>query len=253
MVEGALVDYDTATRIESRKLAKIMVSQTAKNMIQAFFFDLQCDQVRQVAAGGLAAWKPRKVGVLGAGMMGAGIAYASAARGIAGGAEGRRRSEKAEAARRSGKVAARSVAKGRMDAQDSEASCSARSRRPATPATLAGLRADHRGGVREPRRQGARSRARPSRCRRGRRVRVATPRPCRSRGLAEPAARPESSSACTSSRRCDRMQLVEIIRGKADRPETLARAYDYVASSARRRSSSTTRAASTPAACSAPS
>ena len=40
MVEGALVDYDTATRIESRKLAKVMVGQTAKNMIQAFFFDL---------------------------------------------------------------------------------------------------------------------------------------------------------------------------------------------------------------------
>ena len=28
MVEGALVDYDTATRIESRKLAKLMVGQT---------------------------------------------------------------------------------------------------------------------------------------------------------------------------------------------------------------------------------
>ena len=34
MVEGALVDYDTATRIESRKLAKVMVAQTAKNMIR---------------------------------------------------------------------------------------------------------------------------------------------------------------------------------------------------------------------------
>jgi 3-hydroxyacyl-CoA dehydrogenase/enoyl-CoA hydratase/3-hydroxybutyryl-CoA epimerase len=41
MVEGALVDYDTAVRIEARKLAKVMVGQTAKNMIQAFFFDLQ--------------------------------------------------------------------------------------------------------------------------------------------------------------------------------------------------------------------
>ena len=40
MVEGAMVDYDTATRIESRKLAKIMVGQNAKNMITAFFFNL---------------------------------------------------------------------------------------------------------------------------------------------------------------------------------------------------------------------
>ena len=40
MVEGAQVDYDTATRIESRKLARIMVGQNAKNMITAFFFNL---------------------------------------------------------------------------------------------------------------------------------------------------------------------------------------------------------------------
>ena len=46
MVEGALVDYDTAVRIESRKLARIMVGQNAKNMIQAFFFDLQRDPAR---------------------------------------------------------------------------------------------------------------------------------------------------------------------------------------------------------------
>ena len=40
MVEGAQVDYDTATRIESRYLARLVVSQTAKNMIYAFFFDM---------------------------------------------------------------------------------------------------------------------------------------------------------------------------------------------------------------------
>lgn len=40
MVEGAQVDYDTATRIESRKLAKLMVGQTTKNMVNAFFFNL---------------------------------------------------------------------------------------------------------------------------------------------------------------------------------------------------------------------
>jgi len=39
MVEGAQVDYDTATRIESRKLAKLMVGQTGKKMITPFFFN----------------------------------------------------------------------------------------------------------------------------------------------------------------------------------------------------------------------
>lgn len=83
MVEGALVDYDTATRIESRKLARIMVGQNAKNMISAFFFDLNAIRSGKSRPEGFAKWRPAKVGVLGAGMMGAGIAYANAARGIA--------------------------------------------------------------------------------------------------------------------------------------------------------------------------
>jgi 3-hydroxyacyl-CoA dehydrogenase/enoyl-CoA hydratase/3-hydroxybutyryl-CoA epimerase len=83
MVEGALVDYDTATRIESRKLAKVMVGQTAKNMIQAFFFDANAIRSGRSRPKGFAVWKPKRVGILGAGMMGAGIAHANAARGIA--------------------------------------------------------------------------------------------------------------------------------------------------------------------------
>ena len=40
-VEGAQVDFDTASRIESRYLTSLVTGQNAKNMIQAFFFDLQ--------------------------------------------------------------------------------------------------------------------------------------------------------------------------------------------------------------------
>ncbi len=83
MVEGALVDYDTATRIESRKLAKTMVGQTTKNMVQAFFFDMNAIRSGKSRPKGVPKWKPSKIGVLGAGMMGAGIAHAAAARGIA--------------------------------------------------------------------------------------------------------------------------------------------------------------------------
>jgi 3-hydroxyacyl-CoA dehydrogenase/enoyl-CoA hydratase/3-hydroxybutyryl-CoA epimerase len=82
MVEGAMVDYDTATRIESRKLAKIMVSQTTKNMVTAFFFNMNAIKAGKSRPSGVPRWKPTKVGVLGAGMMGAGIAHASASRGI---------------------------------------------------------------------------------------------------------------------------------------------------------------------------
>ena len=83
MVEGAQVDYDTATRIESRKLARIMVGQNAKNMVTAFFFNLNAIKAGKSRPGTFARWKPAKVGVLGAGMMGAGIAHANAVRGIA--------------------------------------------------------------------------------------------------------------------------------------------------------------------------
>ena len=82
MVEGAQVDYDTATRIESRKLSKLMVGQTTKNMTTAFFFNMNAIKAGKSRPADIAPWKPSKIGVLGAGMMGAGIAYANAARGI---------------------------------------------------------------------------------------------------------------------------------------------------------------------------
>lgn len=83
MVEGAMVDYDTATRIESRKLAKTMVGQTTKNMVTAFFFNMNAVRSGKSRPQNVLRWKPAKVGVLGAGMMGAGIAHATASRGIA--------------------------------------------------------------------------------------------------------------------------------------------------------------------------
>lgn len=83
MVEGAMVDYDTATRIESRKLAKTMVGQTTKNMVSAFFFDMNAIRAGKPRPRDVPRWRPSKVGVLGAGMMGAGIAHAVASRGIA--------------------------------------------------------------------------------------------------------------------------------------------------------------------------
>ncbi|QRY42791.1 enoyl-CoA hydratase/isomerase family protein [Mycolicibacterium boenickei] len=77
-VEGAQVDFDTASRIESRYFAEVATGQTAKNMIQAFFLDLQAINGGASRPEGIAKQEIRKIGVLGAGMMGAGIAYVSA-------------------------------------------------------------------------------------------------------------------------------------------------------------------------------
>ena len=77
-VEGAQVDFDTASRIESRYFTQLVTGQVAKNMIQAFFFDLQHITSGGSRPEGIGATPIKKIGVLGAGMMGAGIAYVSA-------------------------------------------------------------------------------------------------------------------------------------------------------------------------------
>lgn len=81
-VEGAQVDFDTASRIESRYFTQLVTGQTAKNMIQAFFLDLQAINGGASRPDGIEPVKINKIGVLGAGMMGAGIAYVSAKAGF---------------------------------------------------------------------------------------------------------------------------------------------------------------------------
>jgi 3-hydroxyacyl-CoA dehydrogenase/enoyl-CoA hydratase/3-hydroxybutyryl-CoA epimerase len=77
-VEGAQVDFDTASRIESRYFTSLVTGQTAKNMIQAFFVDMQFINSGGSRPEGIGKVPITKIGVLGAGMMGAGIAYVSA-------------------------------------------------------------------------------------------------------------------------------------------------------------------------------
>ncbi|MFG2648854.1 3-hydroxyacyl-CoA dehydrogenase NAD-binding domain-containing protein [Streptomyces sp. NPDC048436] len=81
-VEGSQVDFETALTIEARYFTELVTGQTAKNMIQAFFFDLQAVNSGANRPKGIEARKVRKAAVLGAGMMGAGIAYSCARAGI---------------------------------------------------------------------------------------------------------------------------------------------------------------------------
>ena len=74
-VEGAQVDIDTAFRIEGRYFVELITGQVSKNMTKAFFFDLQHINGGGSRPDGFDTYTPRKVAVLGAGMMGAGIAY----------------------------------------------------------------------------------------------------------------------------------------------------------------------------------
>jgi len=81
-VEGAQVDFDTASKIETQYFVSLATGQVSKNMIQAFFFDLQAITKGSARPAGYPPYRANKVVVLGAGMMGAGIAYVCARAGM---------------------------------------------------------------------------------------------------------------------------------------------------------------------------
>jgi 3-hydroxyacyl-CoA dehydrogenase/enoyl-CoA hydratase/3-hydroxybutyryl-CoA epimerase len=80
--EGLLVDIDTALKIEARYFVRVMLDPTSRNMIRTLFHSMQelgKGARRPVAE---APADVKRLGVLGAGVMGAGIAYVSAVAGI---------------------------------------------------------------------------------------------------------------------------------------------------------------------------
>jgi len=82
MVEGLQVDIDTAMRIESRYFVELVCSQVAKNMIGTFWYQMNEIKAGAARPDNIERKKVKKLGILGAGMMGAGIAYSSAMKGI---------------------------------------------------------------------------------------------------------------------------------------------------------------------------
>jgi 3-hydroxyacyl-CoA dehydrogenase/enoyl-CoA hydratase/3-hydroxybutyryl-CoA epimerase len=80
--QASMLDIDTALRIEGREFAKIATGSVAKNMISTFFFQLNKINGGASRPKNVEKNLTRKVGILGAGMMGQGIAYVSAMAGI---------------------------------------------------------------------------------------------------------------------------------------------------------------------------
>src|SRR5262249_9373913 len=80
--EGLLVPFETGLRIEQRYFTEIMQSQQAAMMIRSLFVSLQELNKGARRPADVPDTKFRKIGVLGAGFMGAGIAYVTAQAGI---------------------------------------------------------------------------------------------------------------------------------------------------------------------------
>lgn len=226
MVEGARVDFDTALRIESRYLARLITSPVAKNMINTFFFNMNAIKSGQSRPRDVPRSKPQKVGILGAGMMGAGIAYAQASRGIATVLRDVSQ-DKAEAGKAySAKITQPRVDKGRMSPHDQSALLA----RITATESLEPLRGCDLiiEAVFENRELKARvtKEAEPLLAEGGLFASNTSTLPIT--GLATASARPNKFVGIHFFSPVDKMKLVEIIRGKATDDETIARAFDYV-------------------------
>ncbi|WP_370323388.1 3-hydroxyacyl-CoA dehydrogenase NAD-binding domain-containing protein [Salipiger bermudensis] len=80
--EGALVPFDTALKIEARWFTNVLMNPSSGAMIRSLFINKEALEKGAVRPEGVPDQRVKKVGVLGAGMMGAGIALVSAQAGI---------------------------------------------------------------------------------------------------------------------------------------------------------------------------
>ena len=226
MVEGAAVDFDTALRIESRYFAAIATGKVAKNMLTAFWF-----QLNHIKGGGsrpadIPPIETRKVGVLGAGLMGHGIAYVTASAGMNVVLKDVSK-EKADAGKAAiDELAVKRVAQGRMTAEAKAALLD----RIVTSAAAEDLQGcdlvieavfEDR-GLKARVTQEAEAQIAPDA------VFASNTSTLPITSLAEPSIRPENFIGLHFFSPVHRMDLVEIIMGKKTSPQTLAKAFDLV-------------------------
>ena len=82
MVEAARLDFDTAQTIETAKFVELVTGPVAKNIITAMFFNMNQVKGGHKRPQGFPRHQVQRLGIIGAGMMGQGIAYSAAMAGI---------------------------------------------------------------------------------------------------------------------------------------------------------------------------
>lgn len=80
--EGSQLPIDTALRVESKYLAKVVADPQAGNMIRSLFVSKQAAEKGARRPKNVAPMPPKKIAMLGAGLMGAGVAMVAAQAGV---------------------------------------------------------------------------------------------------------------------------------------------------------------------------
>lgn len=225
-VEGAQVDFDSGSLIETRYFAELVIGQVAKNMTGTFWFQLNAIKAGGSRPDGVERARFAKVGVLGAGMMGAGIAYSTAAKGIDVVLKDVSVDNAEKGKAYSDKLLAKKVSRGRLtEAQKAE--ILDRIKTTDSAADLAGCDLVIEAVFED---SGLKAKvtqeAEPQLAANG--IFASNTSTIPITQLAEASAKPDNFIGLHFFSPVDKMQLVEIIVGAQTSDDTLARAFDYV-------------------------
>lgn len=225
-IEGAMVDIETATRIESRYFAQLATGQVAKNMINVFWKQLNALNAGKSRPAIKEKFSFKKVGILGAGMMGSGIAYACAMSGLEVVLKDVNQEVADKGKSYSADLLKKRVSKGKATKEKAEEILN-RIKASADPADLTGCDLVIE-AVTENRKIKAIVTAEAEAQMDATGVFASNTSTLPITGLAEKSSRPKQFVGLHFFSPADRMPLVEIIVGKETSEETLARAFDFV-------------------------
>ncbi|MBM3392932.1 MAG: 3-hydroxyacyl-CoA dehydrogenase, partial [Betaproteobacteria bacterium] len=224
--EGLQTDIDTGLAIETRYFVSLVRSPEAKNMIRSLFFFMQDANKLARRPKDVPTQKFTKIGMLGAGMMGAGIAHAAASAGLEVALLDSTQ-ENAEGGKAySAKLLQKRVAKSQLT-QDGAAAILARIRPTTDYADLAGCELVVE-AVFEDRALKADVTKKTEAVISKDAIFASNTSTLPITGLAEASGRPANFIGLHFFSPADRMPLVEIILGKQTSPATLARSMDFV-------------------------
>jgi 3-hydroxyacyl-CoA dehydrogenase/enoyl-CoA hydratase/3-hydroxybutyryl-CoA epimerase len=224
--EGMKLPVDRAGKVETRYFVSLMQGNVAKSMLRTLFFGMQSANKGARRPKDVPAFEPKKIGILGAGLMGAGIAFVAAKVGLEVVLLDRDRATADKGKQYSADRLEKDRAKGKIT-EDKVARTLARIHPTASFEDLAGcdvvveavfenrdVKADVTKKAEAFLRDGAIFGSNTS----------ALP----ITGLAKASARPKAFVGMHFFSPVERMQLVEVIRGKETSEETLAKTFDFI-------------------------